>query len=97
VGELSLVNCDYDCEAEYAEIGKFGMLETQTTSTTTEDTLDLDADMEGSGDATELSLEVSPEDEEDVNIIRALQIDVRFSYCFSVFRLILKRENARCT
>lgn len=65
VGELNLINCQYDCEAEYAEIGKFGMLETQTTSTTTEETLDLDADVEGSGDANELSLEVSPEDEED--------------------------------
>jgi hypothetical protein len=87
VGELNLINCQYDCEAEYAEIGKFGMLETQTTSTTTEETLDLDADVEGSGDANELSLEVSPEDEEDVNIIRTLQIDVRFSYCCFCFEI----------
>jgi hypothetical protein len=70
VGELNLINCQYDCEAEYEEIGKFGFLETQTTSTTTEETLYVDGDMEGSGDANEPSLEVSPEDEEDVNIIR---------------------------
>jgi len=70
VGELNLINCQYDCEAEYAEIGKLGLLETQTTSTTTQETLYVDGDMEGSGDANEPSLEVSPEDEEDVNIIR---------------------------
>jgi hypothetical protein len=70
VGELNLINCQYDCEAEYEEIGKFGFLETQTTSTTTQETLYVDGDMEGSGDANEPSLEVNPEDEEDVNIIR---------------------------
>jgi len=70
VGELNLINCQYDCEAKYEEIGKFGFFETQTTSTTTQETLYVDGDMEGSGDANEPSLEVNPEDEEDVNIIR---------------------------
>jgi hypothetical protein len=70
VGELNLINCQYDCGTEYAEIGKLGLFETQTTSTTTEETLYVDSDMEGSGDANEPSLEVTPEDEEDVNIIR---------------------------
>jgi hypothetical protein len=66
------MNCQYDCESEYAEIGS---LEVHTPSTTTEETLDIDADMEGSGDTIEPSLEVSPEDEEDVNIMRILYID----------------------
>jgi hypothetical protein len=70
VGELNLIKCQYDCEAEYAEIVKLGLFETQTTSATTEETLYVDGDMEGSGDTNEPSLEVSPEDEEDVNIIR---------------------------
>jgi hypothetical protein len=70
VGELNLVNCQYECEAEYAEIGKLGLFETQTTSTTTQETLYVDGDMEGSGDANEPSLEVASEDEEDVNSVR---------------------------
>jgi hypothetical protein len=70
VGELNLINCQYDCGAEFAEIGKLGLLETQTTSTTTEETLYFDNDMEGSGDANDVAIEVSSEDEEDVSIIR---------------------------
>lgn len=62
-------------------------------STTTEETLDLDADMEGSGDTNEPSLEVSPDDLEDVNIMRILHINDTAIYSF-VFRLILSRENA---
>jgi hypothetical protein len=69
VGELNLINCQYDCKGEYAEIGKLGLFETQTTSTTTQETLYVDGDMEGSGDASEPSLEVSPEDEEDDQFI----------------------------
>lgn len=65
VGELNLVNCQYDCESEHAEIGKLDMLEMHSMSTTTEETLDLDADMEGSGDTNEPSIEVSPDDLED--------------------------------
>jgi hypothetical protein len=64
------MNCQYDCESQYAEIQKFGLLDVHTTTTTTEETLDLDADMEGSGDTIEPSLEVSPEDIEDVSIMR---------------------------
>jgi hypothetical protein len=94
VGELNLINCQYDCEAEYAGIGSFGMLETRTTSTTTEETLDLDADMEGSGDANDLSLEVSPEDEEDVNMIRSLQIHVRLSYSCVCFEINFKGKKS---
>jgi hypothetical protein len=73
VGELNLINCQYDCEAEHAVIGKLWMLETQTKITTTEDALYFEGDMEGSGDANEPSLEVSPEDEEDVNITRTIR------------------------
>jgi hypothetical protein len=69
------------------------MLELHSMSTTTEETLDLDADMEGSGDTNEPSLEVSPDDLEDVNIMRILHINDTAIYSF-VFRLILSRENA---
>lgn len=79
------MNCQYDCESEYAEIQKFGLLDVHTTSTTTEETLDLDADMEGSGDTIEPSLEVSPEDAEDVNIMRILYIDALATYYFHMF------------
>jgi hypothetical protein len=72
VGQLNLINCQYDCAAEHAVIGKLGLLDTQTDSTTTEDSLYFDNDMEGSGDASEPSLEVSPEDDEEVNIIHTI-------------------------
>jgi hypothetical protein len=87
------VNCQYDCESEHAEIGKLDMMEMHSMSITTEETLDLDADMEGSGDTNEPSLEVSPDDLEDVNIMRILHINDRAIYCF-VFRLILNKANA---
>jgi hypothetical protein len=87
------VNCQYDCESEHAEIGKLDMLEMHSMSTTTEETLDLDADMEGSGDTNEPSLEVSPDDLEDVNIMRILYINDRAIYSF-VLTLILNRKNA---
>jgi hypothetical protein len=79
------VNCQYDCESEHAEIRKLDMLETHTTRTTTEETLDLDADMEGSGDTNEPSLEVAPDDLEDVNIMSILLINDRATYCFLLF------------
>lgn len=87
------MNCQYDCESEHAEIGKLDMLEMHSMSTTTEETLDLDADMEGSGDTNEPSLEVSPDDLEDVNIMRILYINDRAIYSF-VLTLILNRKNA---
>jgi hypothetical protein len=77
------MNCHYDCESEYAEVGKFDLLESHVTSTTTEETLDLDADMEGSGDTVDPALEVSPEDQEDVNIVRNFHIYSRASLLFS--------------
>jgi hypothetical protein len=86
------VNCRYDCESEHAEVGKLDMLEMHSMSTTTAETLDLDADMEGSGDTNEPSLEVSPDDMEDVNIMRILDINNKATHYF-VFRLILSREN----
>jgi hypothetical protein len=86
------VNCQYDCESEHAEIGKLDMLEMHSMTTTTAETLDLDADMEGSGDTNEPSLEVSPDDLEDVNIMRNFDINNRAIYSF-VLGLISGREN----
>lgn len=88
------MNCQYDCESEHAEIGKLDMLEMHSMSTTTEETLDLDADMEGSGDTNEPSLEVSPDDLDDVNIMRILHLNDR-AICSFVLRLILSREIGR--
>jgi hypothetical protein len=72
VGELNLINCQYDCAAEHAVIGKLGLMERQTERTITEDPLYFDGDLEGSGDASEPSLEVTPVDEEEVNIIKTI-------------------------
>ncbi|XP_069691081.1 uncharacterized protein SP1173 isoform X1 [Periplaneta americana] len=59
VGELNLLNCQYDCDSPFAGMSRW---DTEPSSSTTETVVNVGVEVEGSGDIGDPSLEVSPED-----------------------------------